>query len=196
MRRLCVFLVMAVGLGACSLDYRPAQVDSERLESVPETVLVEAQLVIVRSESRRFQVRAARVEHYPERKQQTFDRFEFRESDAEGRPLSIGSADRAVYYTDSDDVEMSGTIRFYSEQQEAGIYADWLYWDDGERLLSGAPDGFVRVERDGGSTISGYGFRADMRSSTVEFAEQVTGTLVTDDAPGNGLVDEEAPDGR
>lgn len=180
---------MAVGLGACSLDYRPAQVEGERLESVPETVLVEAQLVIVRSEARRFEVRAARVEHYPERKQQTFDRFEFRETDAAGRPLSAGSADHAIYHTDRDDVEMSGTIQFHSQQQEAGIYADWLYWDDAERVLSGAPDGLVRVERDGGSTISGYGFRADMRSSTVEFAEQVTGTLVTEDASENNEPD-------
>ena len=189
---------MAVALAACSLDYRPAQVEGERRESVPETVLVEAQLVIVRSESRRFQVRAARVEHYPERKQQVFERFEFRETDATGRPLSIGSADSAVYHTDSDDVEMSGNIQFYSEQQEAGIYAEWLYWDDDERVLSGASDGYVRVERDRGSSISGYGFRADMRSSTVEFAEQVTGTLVTDDAsenaPGNGVTDEETSD--
>ena len=172
--------VVAV-LGACSLDYRPAQVGEERAESVPETVLVAAELVIVRSQARRFRVAAQRVEHYPEQRRQVFTGFEFQETDAEGAVLSSGSADNAVYFTDSDDVEMAGNIRFHSDQQQAGIYAEWLRWNDDARLLSGAPDGLVRVEREGGSTISGIGFVADMSAGTVEFAAQVSGRLVTDD---------------
>ena len=168
-------------IGGCSLDYRPAQVGDDRAESVPETVLVEAQLVIVRSETRRFRVGASRVEHYPEQQKQIFAGFVFEETDDAGTVLSAGSADSAIYFTNSDDIEMSGNIVFYSHQQQAGIYADWLRWDDDARTLSGAPGGLVRVERDGGSKISGYGFVADMRRSTVEFAERVSGILVADD---------------
>ena len=181
MRQLCAIILVHLVLGACSLDYRAAQVEDDRAESVPETVLVDARLVIVRSRARRFRVSAARVEHYPEQQQQIFTNFTFEETDGVGAVLSAGSADSAVYFTNSDDIELSGNITFYSYQQEAGIYADWLRWDDEKRILSGTPDGLVRVERDGGSTISGLGFSADMRGSTVEFAEQVAGTLVTED---------------
>ncbi len=181
MRLLCTVTLLAFFLGACSLDYRPAQLEDDRAETVPETVLIEAQLVIVRSEARRFRVSAQRVEHFPEQQQQVFSRFAFEEIDRNGAVLSSGSAESAIYFTDSDDIEMSGNISFYSYQHQAGIHADWLRWNDEQRRLAGSPDGLVRVERDGGSTISGVGFAADMRSSTVEFAEQVSGTLVTDE---------------
>ncbi len=174
-------LLIIVGCVSCSLDYRPAQVGEDRSDEIPETVMVQARMVIVRSEARRFQVSAGRVAAYPRRQRQEFTAFEFREFDSDGELLSSGSADFAVYHTDSDNVDLSGNIVFYSTAQEARILADALFWNDAERLLTGEPDAVVRLERDGGTVVEGIGFSADMRTSTMEFARQVSGRLVTDE---------------
>lgn len=174
-------LLLIVGCVACSLDYRPAQVGGDRQDDVPETVMVQARMTIVRSEARRFQVSAERVATYPRLQRQEFTSFEFREFDAAGDLLSSGTADSAVYHTDSDNVELRGNIVFFSNAQDARIFADTLFWNDAERLLTGEPDAPVRLEREDGTVIEGIGFTADMRTSTMEFARQVSGRLVTDE---------------
>ena len=163
------------------MDYEQISMAEERDESIPETVVQNAQFTVVRSSSRTFRISAERAETYPERNEQILYGLEFEEIDAEGEVITTGSAGRAVHNTDTDDVTMSDDISFYSSEFEARVTTDFLGWDEEERLLTGRDDGEVRLELDSGSVVEGTGFEADMRRSIARFAQSVQGVLETDD---------------
>jgi len=181
--RLFPLFLLFIAAG-CSLDYRQAQVADTRPEDVPETILRGALFTVVRPGYRTFTVRAERAESYPERNEQQFWNVTFQELDRDEKLLTRGSAERITYFTENDNVELSGDISFYSATQEAGIAASYLYWDDGNRTLTAHQDEAVTVTRDNGSVIKGKGFRADMRINEVTFSDGVEGTLVTEEDSG------------
>jgi LPS export ABC transporter protein LptC len=168
-------------MAGCSLDYDQISMAEERDESVPETIVTEAQFTVVRSPSRTFRISADRAETYPERQEQVLYGLRFEEINADGEVITDGSADRAVHNTETDNVTMEGNISFYSEEYEAQVSTDYLSWNNEERMLTGRDDGEVRLELDSGSVIEGTGFEADMRRSIARFAQSVQGVLVTDD---------------
>lgn len=173
--------VCAVGLVGCSLDYEQISIAEEREESVPETVATDIEFTVVRSEARTFRIYASRAETYPEREEQILHGIEFEELGADGEVITRGEAERAVHDTAGDDVTMSGAVSFYSQEYEARVTTEYLFWNNEEKLLRGREDGKVRLELDSGSVVEGTGFEADMRRSIARFAESVEGVLVTDD---------------
>ena len=168
-------------MAGCSLDYDSISMAEERDESVPETIVTEAQFTVVRSSSRTFRISADRAETYPERQEQILYGLRFEEINAEGEVITDGSADQAEHNTETDDVTMEGNISFYSREYEAQVSTDYLSWNNEERMLTGRDDGEVRLELDSGSVVEGTGFEADMRRSIARFAQSVRGVLVTDD---------------
>jgi LPS export ABC transporter protein LptC len=168
-------------VGGCSLDYEQLQMAEERDESVPETVVTEADFTVVRSGARSFRISAERAETYPEREEQILTGLSFEELGADGEVITSGAADRAVHDTATDDVTMSGNISFYSREYEARVRTGYLAWNNEEKVLRGRDDGQVRLELDSGTVIEGTGFEADMRRSIARFAESVQGVLVTDE---------------
>lgn len=182
----CSTLVVAVLLAAgtfagCSMDYEQSVVAEERPEDVPETVMIEATFTVVRTGSRLFSIEAARAETYPERGERVFTALSFQEIAADGTLLTRGTADHAVFETESENVELSGAVEFFSETEEAGISTPYLFWNDEERILTAREDDLVRVERTNGSVIEGTGFSSDLRLKVVTFSGRVQGRLVTDE---------------
>lgn len=176
-------LLVALGLavGGCSLDYEQLQMAEERDESVPETVVTDAEFTVVRSGARSFRISVERAETYPEREEQILTDLSFEELGADGEVITSGAADRAVHNTATDDVIMSGNISFYSREYEARVRTGYLAWNNEEKVLRGREDGQVRLELDSGTVIEGTGFEADMRRSIARFAESVQGVIVTDE---------------
>jgi LPS export ABC transporter protein LptC len=173
--------IVALAITGCSLDYEELQMAEERDESVPETVVTDADFTVVRSGGRSFRISAERAETYPEREEQILTGLTFEELGADGAVITSGAADRAVHNTATDDVTMSGSITFYSEEYEARVTTDYLSWKNEEKVLRGRNDGTVRLERDSGTVVEGTGFEADMRRSIARFARSVQGVLVTDE---------------
>lgn len=168
-------------LGACSLDYEQGRIAEERPEEVPETVLFQSSYTVERRNERVLTFTAEQIETYPEREEQLLFGLAFEERNAEGELLTSGSADEAVYYTESTDVELSGAIRFRSETEEAEVSAEYLYWNDEESRLTSREGDRVTVRRDSGSEITGTGFEAETSLKEVSFTGGVSGRLVTDD---------------
>ncbi len=177
----CFLLLFAVLFSACSIDYESALVLEERPEDVPQTILVEARLTLERQDDRRFQVRASRVESYPELEEQRFWDFAFEEYDVAGDLVAAGQADFALYYDATDDVDLEGNIEFRSVTEGIVVTADELSWRDGERTLSAGPQVLIRVDREDGSWMEGRGFSADFRRSVLKFSGAVEGEIVTED---------------
>lgn len=179
-------------LAGCSLDYDAGRIAQERPEDIPETVLFQSSYTVERKSNRILVFAAERLETYPEQEKQLLFGISFEERSAEGEVLSSGTADEAVYLTDTSDVELSGGIRFRSEAEGAEVTADYLYWSDEESRLTSRENDRVTVVRDSGSEITGLGFEADTRLKEVSFSGDVRGRLVTDDEATDH--DEEADD--
>lgn len=174
-------------LAACSLDYAQAEITEELSEEIPETVLTDFTHTVVENGRPVFVIAAERAENYTERKQTVLWDVTFAEYDSEGETLTEGVADRATFFTDTEDAELHGNISFYSSAEEGRIEAEYLEWNREERRLASNPTGPVLLENESGSRIRGTGFRADFTLKQIEFSgktassESVRGSYVSEE---------------
>jgi LPS export ABC transporter protein LptC len=173
--------VVVMLLFSCSLDYSQGQLTDELSEDIPDTVLLELQHVIVRDATPRFRVAADRAETYSERNRQYLHNVEFTEYGPDQSVVTNGTADYAEYQIDTEDVELTGNLRFYSQEEDAWLTADYLYWDSDARRLTSEPEQPVSARRADGTTVSGRGFVAEMSTSSIYFQRGVSGTIVQED---------------
>ena len=183
-RTFAAAVVVAVAvLAACSFDYSDAGASAEQLrDNVPETDLADVTHTIVRNGRRVAEVTARRVQNYRNRGVTILNEVRYTEYDRAGNPVTTGSAERAVYYPDSRDAQVSGAVQLRSEAQEVWLRADLLSWEDKRRRLSAPRERMVEISRDDGSQVRGGGLDVDVRSKTIRFTGPVAGTLVTDPA--------------
>lgn len=175
-RLLCAFV--AVILASCSLDYEGTQLTEDLAVDIPEITLTDVSHTVVRDGVPRFRVEAQDVEDYPGKNQQLLSGVSFTEYDATGAVATTGSAENAVFDTETEDARLTGGLEFYSSKEGAWISTDALYWDDDERLLTADRDRLVRVWKADGTAIVGRGFTADAGQNVVTFDAGVEGTLV------------------
>ena len=166
----------ALLLVGCAFNYEEAELARELGESVPSIVLQDPEYVFQRSVSRTIRISAAAVEIFSSSNEQRFMQVAFIETDTEGEVLNSGSADEAMYNTDSGNFELFGNVNFNSVEHDAIVQASYLLWNEDEERLYGREDDAVSVERSSGTVIAGLGLVADLRSRTIEMQE-TSGTI-------------------
>lgn len=171
----------AFAVAACSFDY-PTKGADELAEQVPKTVLTGVTYRIVRDGRVRAVIGARQVEHYPSTGTAVLIGAHYTEFDDAGTVVATGSAQRAVYYTESEDAELAGAIDLRSESEQTAVHAGVLRWASKPRELSAPAGEVVELARDDGSQVRGAGFTADLRRKAVRFAAPVTGSFVVDGA--------------
>jgi LPS export ABC transporter protein LptC len=164
---------------SCSFDYSDAAVEASRTEEIPQVEITNARMVVQREN--RLELTAARIATYRDRRVQEFSDLVFREYGPDGHIRLEGFADEGTLFLDSEDVELLGTVRFYSQVEGARLESSFLYWDNADRVLRGEPDGAVRIVRDDGSLVEGAGLRVDGRRNSVELTSGVSGVYVGED---------------
>lgn len=174
----CAVLIAALVVSACSLDYGESQLASEISEGIPDTILTGVSHTVVRDNTVRFRIEAQRVEAFAEENRQYLYDISFTEYGADGEMRTEGTADVADFQTDTEDVEITGSLEFYSVADEAWLEAEYLYWDSDERQLTSRPEEPVVLEKSDGTTIVGRGFTAEMDQSLIIFSGGVNGTIV------------------
>ena len=181
MNRLPALLLSCLLVVSCSLDYGQSQLTDEISDDIPDTILTGVSHTVVRDNTVRFRISAQRVEAFAEQNRQYLYDVTFTEYDTAGEIRTEGTADLADFQTDTEDVEISGNLRFYSVPDEAWLDARYLYWDSEERQLTSRPEESVSLERSDGTSISGRGFTAEMDRSVIIFTDGVSGTIVEDE---------------
>lgn len=174
-------LALVVALASCSLDYGMGQAARSIGEDIPDTVLFGVSHTIVRDGVPRFRVTADRVETFEKRGARLLHQVTFEELDRDGTVLTEGTADFARYDIRSEDLELTGSLRFYSASRDAWLTSDYLFWDNAERGLTSRPDLPVQVRRGDGTSVVGRGFAAEMSRSIIRFDAGVRGTLVEEE---------------
>ena len=116
------------------------------------------------------ELRAERVWNLRRRARTILQDVHYTKYDAAGNAVTTGSAERAVYYTEREDVALSGSIRLRSEAQGVTVQAQALRWEDARRRLVSTPGDAVEFTRDDGSQARGDGLEADARRKTIRFS--------------------------
>lgn len=163
---------------ACSFDYEQAEIAGTLSEGVPNSIVRSYTYVDIRPEQTSFQIYSAEAKMYHKEHLTTLDSVFFREIDEEGAVVTEGEADSAVIDTQTDNVEINGSIHFASTLYDMIIETDYLYWNNETRTLEGKPDGEVYIEKDDGTIIRGKGFSVNSPSRKIEFSSEVEGTYV------------------
>lgn len=171
-----VLLALAPG---CSFDYSDARVEAGGSGAPPQVELLEVSMLIQRDN--RLELSADRIASYPDQGYQEFSNLQFREYGPEGELRLEGQADAGRLMLDTENVDLSGTVRFYSTVEEAEITSEFLSWDSAERVLRGPAGAPVTLERDDGSRVEGRGLRVDGRRNSVTFEDGVEGVFVDEE---------------
>jgi LPS export ABC transporter protein LptC len=162
----------------CSLNYEEATLEEQSAGGIPDTV---ANGVIhrVNKEGRlSLQMEASRAETYNSTNTTVLTNAHFVEYDSSGGKATEGSAQRVVYHSDTENAEISGSVRVHSASEKGSVSAESLSWVNKEKRLSAPPDESVFIRKDDGSFISGVGFTGDFHTRQVAFSGPVKGSYV------------------
>lgn len=174
-----VFSLLLVLLGgSCSFNYSEAEMAEGLSEEVPNSIIRSYRFVDVRSGRSSFEVYADEARMYHKAHHTRLTNLFFREIAPDGEVVTEGEAEAATIFTQTDNVEMHGKIRFSGAARESTIVTDYLFWNNAERVLRGKPDHQVTILKSDGTRIEGKGFIADAASQQIEFSQKVDGVYV------------------
>ncbi len=175
-----IFAILPL-LAGCSLDYQGAMGSETLSESVPEMIMEDFQHTSVRKGKPAFSLSAGRAESYEKKHETVLSSVSFTELDSAGEVLTEGSADHVVYFSDTENADISGNIQLRSVSEEATILADSLQWIDETRILSAGEDSAVIIRKDDGTEFGGKGFSGDFGTKTFVFSSDVKGTYILEE---------------
>lgn len=180
--KLFVFLWLScLLLSGCSLDYEGGMLPGEISEMIPDIVLTNYTHISVKGDSGTFEVTADKGEYYEEKSEILLYSVEFRELDPEEGIIMEGACSSALYFSDTENLELREGLEFYSSKEDMRVRGDALFWDNLNKQLTGKDGEVVEIERKSGSIVRGKGFVADIASRSIYFEEDVSGTWINDD---------------
>jgi len=170
--------LVAAAVSGCSLDYGAALAD-DLAEDIPDTVVFDFSHTVVENGSPRFRLEADRGESYQAKKTMKLTGIRFTEYAAGGAGVSArGSADFAVFHTDTESAELSGAVSFRSESDGVTVESGYLRWDGEARVLSSRAETVTTLSDDDGTSLTGSGFGADAARRTFSFGNRADGRFV------------------
>ena len=174
-----LLLLYAMFLTACSFDYGAGQgPESDR----PDIVMENIEYVRVRGGDLLARIKAEHAERWEERQLMELKEFSFEQMEDHGETVNVeGSAKAAAVQLDSGDINLSGGVRIRIESEDIIISTSELEWRDKEKNLNGNEEEEVGVQRSDGTSFTGIGFSADIRSRTWSFTGEVKGIYVEED---------------
>jgi LPS export ABC transporter protein LptC len=186
-------LIFMLLLSGCTFDYgNTAAEDSGQ----PDIIMNDVEYVRVRDGDPVVRFQAQRAERYEKRQTMELRDFSFEQFGNHGEDINAaGRAGTASVELDSGNIRLGGGISIAVDSEDITIETERLDWQDKERILSGEAEGEVHILRENGTSFTGRGFTANVRSRTWEFSDGVDGTYIHDDEeeePGGETVDEAA----
>ncbi|MEW5814294.1 MAG: LPS export ABC transporter periplasmic protein LptC [Spirochaetota bacterium] len=168
-------------LFTCSFNYEAAMIAEDISEEVPETIQYDFTLTRVSGTQPEFNVSAARAESYKKKKQTVLSYVLFQEFNEKHEVITEGIADHLLFFSETENAEMSGNLSFYSVKEKARIKGEYLLWQKENEILTSKPENTILLQRDSGSWVEGSGFEADFRLKNVRFSGSIRGKYISDD---------------
>jgi lipopolysaccharide export system protein LptA len=198
---MCLVLAILISAASCSFDYRDSRLSDSLADQVPDNVLMNYEHTSIRRGEPAFKVSASSSKIYKSKHRAELEDVRFEEFDDGGEIVARGEAQHATVFTQSDNVELSGSVRFSHIPEDFDIEAPYLYWNNQERSLSGEESDTVHIERLGGSSISGKGFSSSGIYRSIQFSGSVEGVYrkskeEQEEEDSAGTASEESDDGN
>jgi len=168
----------AASVSGCSLDYGAVTAEEKVAETIPDTVAIEMTHKVHQDGRLALSFEAGRAETYGALKKMVLSDVRFVEYGADRAPSTSGEARHVVYHTDTENAEISGSVRVRSEAEKAGIATESLAWENKRKKLTALPLAKVVITKDDGSSITGRGFTGDFKTREVTFNGPVEGMYV------------------
>ena len=168
----------AASVSGCSLDYGAVTAEEKVAETIPDTVAIEMTHKVHQDGRLALSFEAGRAETYGALKKMILSDVRFVEYGADSAPATSGEARHVVYHTDTENAEVSGSVRVRSESEKADIATESLAWENKRKKLTALPLARVVITKDDGSSITGRGFTGDFRIREVSFSGPVEGRYV------------------
>lgn len=179
---LILVTLASAALTGCSVDYEPGTRDTSGDEEEPnELVMRTVTLRTVTGNGVSLMIAADTSRTNRDEMRQVLDRAYFLEYAPDGTPRTEGIADRVTLDLDTENAELDGNVQVYSTEEDASVSAQYLYWNNADRVLESRVDEAIAVERGDGTEMEGQGFRADATTRRLVFTRGVAGVLVLED---------------
>jgi LPS export ABC transporter protein LptC len=167
-----------LSFAGCSMDYRATQAEEKTAGGVPDTVAIGIVHKIYKNGHLSLVLEAARAETFNSQKKTLLSNARFEELDDKGAMATEGRASTIVFHSDTENAEISGSVRVRSASEKALVSAQSLVWENKQKRLSAPASETVVVKKDDGSFIQGTGFVGDFRTREVTFTGRVEGRYV------------------
>ncbi|PKL25903.1 MAG: LPS export ABC transporter periplasmic protein LptC [Spirochaetae bacterium HGW-Spirochaetae-3] len=170
-------VVIAI-LSGCSLDYGAAMAE-DLAADVPDTVVVGFSHTVIENGAPMFRLEAERGESFQAQKKMRLSDVRFIEYASGGLEVAAeGRADSAVFFTDTESAELSGSVRFRSARDGVSVESGYLEWDGKARLLRSRAEIVTTLSDDDGTSLSGSGFGVDAARRSFSFGNRADGRFV------------------
>ncbi|MDR1107727.1 MAG: LPS export ABC transporter periplasmic protein LptC [Spirochaetaceae bacterium] len=148
----------------------------------PDLVMENTDYVRVRNGDPVVRIKAKQVERYDKRQTMELKNFSFEQFEEHGAKVNaVGQAGTAAVDMDSGDVRLGGKVTISVDSEDLIIETDAIEWKDKERSLSSQEDVAVDIYRSDGTSFTGKGFSANLRSRTWNFTSGAEGVYTQDD---------------
>ena len=174
-------LAFLLSLLGCSFNYEEGKIAEDLSETVPETVLIDFVQVRTLKGNPDYRVYGTKAEAYSKKKETVISEVVFQDFNSDGEIETEGTADSITYFTETENAEMYGNLRFYNAKEEVEIRSEYLFWNELEELLTTEEQEPVTLLKKNGTTITGTGFSARGGSKKIVFTGSVKGTWVEDE---------------
>ena len=172
-------LLCAILSAACSFDYGAGT----GLENTrPDIVMENIEYVRVRKGDMLARFRAEYAERWEEQQLMKLRNLTFEQMEDHGETVNVeGKANIASVQIETGDISLLGGVQVSIESEDVIINTRELEWNDKEKTIKGGEEEEVDVRRSDGTSFTGIGFSADIRSRTWSFSGEVKGTYVEKD---------------
>ncbi|HTZ50222.1 MAG TPA: LPS export ABC transporter periplasmic protein LptC [Spirochaetia bacterium] len=169
---------LAALLAGCSIDYGESASEEKAAEGVPDTVAVDILHRVHKDGRLSLELSASRAVSFSDKNQTVLSNARFTAYDEKGQTSTDGRARTVIFYTDTENAEISGGVQVHSAAEKGDVNAESLYWENKTRKLTAPPAEQVVIRKDDGSALSGSGFSGDFSRRQIGFTGPVQGSYV------------------
>jgi len=173
------FLLYAILLNACSFDYGAGDGSESKR---PDIVMENIEYTRVRGGDLLARFRGEHAERWEDTQIMRITNFTFEQMEDKGETVNVeGSAGAAEVQLESGDITLFDGVIIRIESEDVIINTDRINWKDKEKTISGDEGEKVEIQRSDGTSFTGIGVFADIRSRTWRFSGGAEGTYVEED---------------
>lgn len=174
-------LFFLIFLEGCSVDYEEADISDTFLETTPNSIIFNFSQSVITEGKLSYSIEADKAEIYDKSKKTSFSNVLFTEYGNDGEKTTEGAAEKALYFSENDDILFSGGLIINSISEGFIVRSEYMEWNNKNKILKSKDDTQVSVEQENGTFIEGRGFIADAENKSFTFLQNAKGRYFSED---------------